>query len=538
MLALLGLLVPVAIHLWNRRPGREVAVGSLRWLAAGANRRLRNLKPEQLWLLLLRAVLLAVLAVAVAEPVWRQAQPASRGQILLGPEVLDTPAFTALRPTIDSLRRRGYVVRWLATGFARVPGAAWRTDSAGRHQGRATLNMGTSDGAAGFQWARVQQAVGLFVGQPLLVVTGATLRDFQGAHPPLPATVTWQTLPIDTPKTWLQAAALRADSLRLLLARSTETQTIFRVVAVARPQPGAVLRVAGLAPLRFETGTTGGKPKLVDLSVDSTQTAIPTVPVRTRPLRVVIYSTPDFTPDARCLRAGLQAAATGLPVPLELHLVNTPPRPDTPPDWLFWLSDAPIPATWRGAVRQGTHVWQEATGPGTADTAQLATTVAQAAAVSVFRRGKPAGSTIPSAALWADDRGRPLLTRQAQGRGANYHLHTRLNPAWSELADDPALPARLLALLQPELTDDMPPTPTALDQQLAAHDQRALDPAQVFSRQRTAEGPGGTVRSAGPPPTFCTIDLRPWLVLVAGLLFLFERLLARRREARALPSAS
>jgi hypothetical protein len=54
LLALLGILVPVAIHLWNRRPGREVAVGSLRWLTAGANRRLRNLKPEQLWLLLLR----------------------------------------------------------------------------------------------------------------------------------------------------------------------------------------------------------------------------------------------------------------------------------------------------------------------------------------------------------------------------------------------------------------------------------------------------------------------------------------------------
>ncbi|WP_460554347.1 BatA domain-containing protein, partial [Hymenobacter daeguensis] len=76
--ALTGLLVPVAIHLWNRRPGREVAVGSLRWLATGANRRLRSLQPEQLWLLLLRAVLLALLAGAVAGPVWRQRRPASR----------------------------------------------------------------------------------------------------------------------------------------------------------------------------------------------------------------------------------------------------------------------------------------------------------------------------------------------------------------------------------------------------------------------------------------------------------------------------
>ena len=101
LLALLGLLVPLAIHLWNRRPGREVAVGSLRWLAAGANRRLRNLRLEQLWLLLLRAALLAVLAVAIAGPTWRQVLPPGRGQVLVterAREVLPLP-LTTVRQT-------------------------------------------------------------------------------------------------------------------------------------------------------------------------------------------------------------------------------------------------------------------------------------------------------------------------------------------------------------------------------------------------------------------------------------------------------
>ena len=44
LLPLLALLVPLALYLWNRRPGREVPVGSLRWLTAGANRRLRSLR--------------------------------------------------------------------------------------------------------------------------------------------------------------------------------------------------------------------------------------------------------------------------------------------------------------------------------------------------------------------------------------------------------------------------------------------------------------------------------------------------------------
>ncbi len=519
LLALVGLLVPVAIHLWNRRPGREVAVGSLRWLAAGANRRLRNLKPEQLWLLLLRATLLAVLALAVAEPVWRQRQPTSRGQVLLNSEVVGTPAFATLRPTIDSLRRRGYVVRWLAAGFARAPRAAWRTDSTGGSvESTAAAKSGLE--SAAFTWARVQQATEVFPGQPLYVVTSAALRNFQGSHPALPAAVAWQTLPVAGTKTWLQAAALRADSLRLVLGRSTEIQTAFQLVSVAQPQPGAIVQVAGLPPLRFERGADKTQLTQVKPVNGAPADAGRAIAVRTRPLRVIIYSTAAYAADARYLQAGLRAAATGLPLPLALTTTTQIPAPATRPDWLFWLSEAPVPAAWQTAVNQGANVWQEATGPGVADTASFATDAPEAAAVRIFRRSAvaPLQTALP---LWTDGRGQALLTRKASGQGAVYQLQTRLNPTWSELADAPQLPARLLNLLQPE---------SAFDPTLAAHDQRAIDPTQLAVVRPTL--PLATV--PGPAATFRRTDLRPWLVLAAGLLFLLERLLARRREARTL----
>ena len=530
LLALAGLLVPVAIHLWNRRPGREVAVGSLRWLAAGANRRLRNLKLEQLWLLLLRAALLAVLAVAVAEPVWRQRQPASRGQVLLSPEVVGQPAFAALRPSLDSLRRRGYVVRWLATGFARVPRAAWRADSVGQ-AGYSRAALANPSQLADFNWARVQQATEVFPGQPLMVVTPATLRNFQGTHPPLPAAVTWQMLPTTTTKTWLQTAALRADSLRLLLGRSNETQTVFRVVTLARPQPGAVLRVAGLSPFRFESGTTASQLKSLPAAGDSATGTAWTIPVRTQPLRVIIYSTASYASDARYLQAGLRATAVGLPMELVLKMTAQVPNPTAPTDWLFWLSDAPVPAAWRATTAHSTNIWQEAAAPGVADTATLATAETGAVAVSILRRGSvaPPKTARP---LWTDGQGRAILTRQAQGQGAVYQLHTRLNPAWSELGDDSALPARLLALLQPAPADGFPLSTTALDRALAIHDYRAIDPVQLLSGSILPQKSRPTRR---PPVSsaFRFIDLRPWLVLAAGLLFLLERLLVRRWEGRA-----
>jgi hypothetical protein len=506
LLALLGLLVPLAIHLWNRRPGREVAVGSLRWLTAGANRRLRNLRLEQVWLLLLRAALLAGLAVALAGPQWRQPQRAGRGQVLVSRALADGSSLAAVRPTLDSLRRRGYQLRWLAAGLPAITPAEWQADSLG-HAARLSGQMSDN-----LYWARLEQAAATFPGQPLYAVTPAALRGFGGLHPSLPAGLTWQTIPARSPTTWLQAAAASADSLRLLLGHSDEKQTSFNVVRVARPQPGSAVSVAGLPPLRYVL--VGGQPQLRP-TADSGQT-LPTVSVWLGPLRVLIYASGNYTDEARHLQAALRAAAVGLPTPLALTVSATAPSPASAPDWLFWLSDSPVPATWRAQVPRGLHLWQEATGPGVADTATLATAeVANAAPIRLIRRGRlaqPAGSQ----RRWDDGCGRAVLTQLAQGKGVMYQLATRLSPAWSTLADSPELPALLLDLLatNPQLGTD-----TAL----MAHDQRRLDLPQLPARRAIA--------LAAAPQAYHFTDLRPWLVLVVALLFGLERWLAQRRAA-------
>ena len=504
LLALVGLIVPLAIYLWNRRPGPEVAVGSLRWLAAGANRRLRNLKPEQLALLLLRAAVLGALAVAIAGPTWRQVRPTGRGQVLVGPELAGTPALAAARPGLDSLRRRGYVLRWLAPG---LPVAV--ADSLGRYRGPAAGN---------FAWARVQQAVDSFPGQPLRIVVAAALRGLQGPHSPLPAAVRWQLLAPKAPAaTWLAEAAGTPDSLRLLVGRSTATQTTFRTLAVARPTGGAPLRAPGLGPLRYLTAADGTGQLRPDTTAQGPGVAV------AGPLRAVLYATPGHAEEARYLRAALQAAALGLAVPLQLVTPTAQPTPSAGIDWLFWLADAPVPAAWRAAAARGTHVWQAVAGPGAADTAQLVAPAAGAAAIALFRRAE--GPTLAgSMPLWTDGWGRAVLVRQAVGQGAFYQLATRVQPTWSELADSPALPALLLEVLRPE------PEPAA---PLDAHDQRRFDPAQLPS----AQGPQVATNNLADRSFFFT-DLRPWLVLLAMLLFTVERWMARRTAALSSTSAA
>ena len=517
LLALLGLLVPLAIHLWNRRPGREVAVGSLRWLTAGANRRLRNLRLEQVWLLLLRAALLAALAVALAGPQWRRPQPAGRGQVLISRELADGSSLAAVRPALDSLRRRGYELRWLAAGLPAITPAEWQADSLGQ---KASSSLQKADN---LYWARIQQAAASFPGQPLLAVTPAALRGLGGPHPALPASLTWQPIPTRTAATWLQAAAASADSLRLLLGQSDEKQTTFRVVRVARPQPGTTVAAARLPPLRYET--VAGTPQLRPMVADS-GLAAPAVPVRTGPMRVVLFAPASAAEEARYLRAALRAAAVGLPAPLALTSSPTEPDPASAPDWLFWLSDSPVPAAWRAQVPRGLHLWQEAAGPGVADTATLATAeTAGAPPILLTRRGRlalPAGSQ----SRWADGRGRAVLTELLKEKGVSYQLTTRLSPAWSTLAESPALPALLLDLLAtpPQLGTDL---------LLTAHDQRRLDPTQLPARLVRRAG-----NSAAPPLAYRFTDLRPWLVLLVALLVGLERWLAGRRAVSSPLSTS
>ncbi|MET4075610.1 BatA domain-containing protein [Hymenobacter sp. UYCo722] len=530
LLALLGLLVPVAIHLWNRRPGREVAVGSLRWLAAGANRRLRNLKPEQLWLLLLRAALVAVLAVAVAGPIWRTALPTSRGVVLLSTEAAGLPALVGLKPTIDSLRGSGYALRWLAAGFPRVPGGTWRKLSTGQAGTTADslAALATKPRNQAFAWARVQQAVAAFPGQPLLVVTGAGLRNFGGSHAPLPAAVRWQVLPDTTSTAWLASAAQMGDTLSLLVGRSKENQTTFRRKKARKPQGGQLLQVPGLPPFRLQLNKNGGtnfvlKPALgADREID----------LEAAPTEISIYATPEFAADARYLEAALRAAGTALALPPRLRRLAASPA-HLQADWTFWLSAEPLPLDWQESTRKyARHLWLEAPGPGLADTSSLAVTKPGATAVTVLRRdARPPAPGLET--VWADGRGRAILSRQALGRGSVYQLHTRLNPIWSELANDPQLPARLLALLQPDPTDNFNAPQTRLAEAEAAHDRRALAPAQLPAASASAALPAAT---STPPPGFRTTDLRPWLVLLAGLLLLVERLLAARREAKTFSS--
>ncbi len=525
LLALLGLLVPVAIHLWNRRPGQTVQVGSVRWLVAGANRRLRNLRLEQLWLLLLRSAIVALLALAVAGPLWQrfQSSRAPRGMVLLAPEALRPEVLSALRPSVDSLRRQGFVLRLFAPGFRAVSSQAWASpDSLAKlttplvAATSDSLQLATPDN----YWHRARQAADSFPNQPLRVVAGTGLRHFSGPRPALPAQLTWQPVPLPDSVVWLAGAALSGpDTVRVIVGRSQEEATTFQTVVRKLPRVASAVAVPGLPALEYQPDTAG---RLATLR----QPGQPAVPVLQGPLRVMLYTDASHAESGRYVRAALQAASIGLIQRLEIRTASaaTTFSSSPPPDWLFWLSEKPVPASWQTQVQRGAQLWQEATGTGATMQAELDLVgLATAPPVAITRLDTTTQLTARTALVWQDGTGRPVLTHQPTGAGGIYQLHTRLQSTWSGLPDSPALPELLLQLLRSVVT------PT-----YAAHDARQLDANQLTSfaqpdtSRRTAASSAVARKSS---LDVQTTELRAWVVMAALLLFVLERWLANRRNA-------
>jgi hypothetical protein len=492
LLALGALVVPLAIYLWNRRPGRTVQVGSLRWLEAGANRRLRRLSPEQLLLFLLRAAMLALLALALAGPVWQRPARPQRGPVLISPELLTSRGVEAVRPQIDSLRRQGHSLRLLQRGFPLVPAAAWlRPDSAypASPKPQPVDNL----------WARLQQATDSFPQGRLWAFTSARLRNFQGARPALSRRLVWTALPLDDSTTWVQAAFRPlATTLTLLLGHSAEDRTTFRTIT--RPVSSQPIAVPGLGNWQYQA------------SADRTLLVSPTdtLPVQTDAWRVWVREAPAYAEEVRHVRAALRVAALGVAMPLQLVVSAEAPPAAQPLDWVFWLTDAPLPAQLKTRMATGLNVWQVATGPGKAVATHFAP-FPEGPVVSVQRRGEAVAMS-RALTLWADATGLPLLTYIPAQKGGHYQLHTRFQAGWSELGETAELPALLLPVLYPK---------PALH---AAHDFRTLPPSLLQRFEDTAPATQTIAKSP------VELDLRVWWILAAGILWAIELLVASRHS--------
>jgi hypothetical protein len=510
-LGALGLLaVPIAIHLLSRGRQRRVAVGSVRWLGPAPTARARRVRPSRWWLLALRCLLLALVALALAAPqlklragsgtgVWALVSPtvAAQRQRL---EPLDPEVYAQL----DSVLAAGSSLRWLAPGVA-----GGELDD-------------PPPQAAADSWSLLHEASR--EAPPATAFEVFTLdraEDLRGARPALEHAVTWHAVVDPGANRWIERAVPLGDGhLAVSVGTSDPAGTSFERFEIAPEDAigsGAEPR-PGISGISVESGPSGRQVALADGGTVAADDSV--IVPDSSPVDVTILAAPGRIEDAGYVRAAIEAVRDSGAVALgSVRRIEVDPAgvealamTASSAELVFWLSPDPVPAALRESRRTGGILVSDALDRSERCDCVVRTAPGEAA-VRFDRRGdadKGAGAT---AALWEDARHGALLEAERLGAGSWVRLRARFHPGWTDLVLSPSFAAWLLDVVR-----EVAP---AVSARVAASDRRSA-PAQAAPRE------AGVVMQAPRYQRGQTRQGERWLWLAALGLLAYERRLAAR----------
>ena len=102
----LGILLPVAIHLWSRKKVVTIKVGSIKLLQASEPKQNSNIKLNEWWLLILRILMVAMLVLILSEPVLNKRIEKQSVNYLVEPSLLNDDRLSSFLDTISEEKVR------------------------------------------------------------------------------------------------------------------------------------------------------------------------------------------------------------------------------------------------------------------------------------------------------------------------------------------------------------------------------------------------------------------------------------------------
>ena len=281
---LLGLSIPVAIHLLSRKEGKLIRIGSLRHIQETNTRQFKSIRPNELLLLFLRCILLGLIVLLMSEWSWSLFRDHKKWFIV----EKGLEKRSSLIPFFDSLRADEFEPHYFARGFPHL------YDS---HSGNERLDYS----------ALIEELIKAELDSAIIFSYGRASA-FMGARIALPSNVRWISLEPAPTKFVARAVQSTRDSVYLRSASSSYKGT------------------------SFDTERR---------LLDSDSKSIPDAPDT---LTVVVAFDEAFEQDARIMMAILKAIQQNVQDVIVAKLVGIPKLNSSERcDWLIWLSKAPVP---------------------------------------------------------------------------------------------------------------------------------------------------------------------------------------------------
>jgi len=104
--ALLGLLIPLVIHLWSKKEGKTIKVGSIKLLSEADSKQSSSIRLNEIMLLVLRLGIVTMLVLIIAQPITKNKPRNSAVAYLVEPSLLEDSSFSKM---IDSLKEEAPV---------------------------------------------------------------------------------------------------------------------------------------------------------------------------------------------------------------------------------------------------------------------------------------------------------------------------------------------------------------------------------------------------------------------------------------------
>ena len=279
---LLGLSIPIVIHLLSRKEGKLIRIGSLRHILETSTRQFKSIRLNELVLLFLRCILLGLIVLLMSE--WSWSLFSDHKKWFIVEKGLERQS--SLIPLFDSLQVAEFEPHYFARGFPHLYDRQSGNERLDYNALIKELKKAELDSAIIFSYGRASA--------------------FVGARIALPSNVRWISMEPTPTKFVARAVQSSRDSVYFRTAISSYEQT------------------------SFDT----------ERRLMSSDKSIPEAPDT---ISVVVAFDEAFEQDARIMMAILKSIQQNVPDVIVAKFVGIPKLNSARCDWLIWLSLSPVP---------------------------------------------------------------------------------------------------------------------------------------------------------------------------------------------------
>lgn len=488
-----GIIIPLLIHLWNVKKGKTLKIGSVSLLGESSRQNARSLRLLDLILLLLRCLLIIIVSIMLAEPVWINRNNATEkgGWILIEKDNF-TETYSRFQKEIDSLDQAGYDLHLFEAGF--------KAADLNKLKDSEIINDSTSFQLSYWSLLRMLDQE-IPAGQEAYIFTTNRLNRFKGERPEIVTKLNWKTYtPKDSSSKWIESTWFANDSIRAIIAQ-TEPKGLRKIpVNIDPSNRKAAFTIDiqdGNTSLSFKnTSASGQKPVRVDTSI----------------IRIAVY-TDNFKKDAEYLNAAIRAIQKYTQRKIELSSVNSGEL-NGDQNLIFWLSEKMLAESQIKNLRAGSAliIYEKGKTEEVNSLIVLPEHSLQKEEIKLRKRVPMAERSNNNYAVWEDGFGQPLLDLEITNKLRLYHFYSRFNPEWNGLVWNEDFAKILVPLIIPKLDNSVSDP----------YDRRSIAESWVIPAM--AEIKSGTVQRN------TESDLKNvfWISLI--LLFFAERWLSFRKN--------